>query len=353
MQSVALVGPESTGKSLLFELLTGAEPQEETLTETFTPPLGTVPLPDSRLDGLQEILKRPKCVPLAVELRDCPGFSSGTPSKLLNRILPEIKQADLLLTVIRALTPAEAEKAMKSVNGFREELLILDLAIAENAFNKHKQRLKGMKKPQEDARYRLLERVVGLLEANKSLHDELAADEKRELKDLALRTLKRQLIIINAGDEVYAKEELREGISALISEEVGPAHMIPVKLAAELAELGEEERAEFRELYGIDKPLLPELKSAVFRALGNIVFFTFNEKELRAWAVPEDATAVDAAGAVHSDLAAGFIRADVVASEEFIAAGSEKHARDKKLWRTESRDYPVKDGDIILVKFSR
>lgn len=353
MLSVALVGPEDTGKSLLFQLLSGAIPQETMLSDTFTPPVGTVSLPDSRLDALQEILKRPKWVPLSIELKDFPGFSSGTPSRLLNRILPEIKQADLLVTVIRALTPAEAERIMKIVQAFREELLILDLAIAENALKKHKQRLRGTKKPEQDARYKLLSKVVETLEANKLLHSELTADEKKELRDLALLTLKSQLIVINAGEEVYARDELREGISALISEEVGASHILPVKLAADLAELPEDERTEFRQVYGIDRPLLPDLKSRIFRELGCITFFTFNEKELRAWNVPAGATALDAAGAIHSDLAGGFIRADVISAEKFISSGSEKTAREQKLWKTEGRDYLVQDGDIILVKFSR
>ncbi|OPX23469.1 MAG: hypothetical protein B1H03_01575 [Planctomycetales bacterium 4484_113] len=353
MLGIAIVGPEGTGKSLLFELLTGTAPQERTLSDTFTPPVGTVSLPDSRLESLQQILKRPKYVPLAVEVKDYPGFTSGTPSRLLNRILPEIKQADLLLMVVQGFSVAEAERVLKATRAFGDELLILDLAIAENALKKHQQRLRGTKKPEQDARYKLLSRVAELLEASKLLHNELTTDEKKQLRDLALLTLKNQLIVINVDEEVYAKEELREGISALISEEVGTSHIIPVKLAVEFAELGDEERDEFRQLYGINEPLVPPLKRSILKALDHIVFYTFNEKELRAWSIPAGATALDAAGAIHSDLAQGFIRADVIPAEEFISAGSEKVAREEKRWRTEGRDYTVQDGDIILVKFNR
>jgi len=352
MLELAIIGPEETGKSKLFELLTGVKPKEEVLSESFVPPVGTCPLDEERINALQAILKRPNVIPLSVSILDFPGFSAKTPSRLMNRILTEVKRAEVLLIVLKAFSEQDAGRVIKAFNSFRDELLILDLSIAEHAFNNLKAKLRAMKHPEEDPKYKLLSKVVALLEEQKILSRELTVEERDNLRDLALLSARPWLVVLNLGENVFAKSEVREGLCEYFSDEGVACCPIPVQLAFELTELEtEEERAEFRELYGIEEPMVPALKKSLLSALGRTIFYTFNEKEVRGWSVRKGQTAVDAAGEIHSDLARGFIRAEVISFEDFISAGSESAARERNLWRTEGRDYIVKDGDILLVKF--
>jgi len=352
MLRISLIGPEGTGKSRLFTLLTGEQPRETMLTESFTPPVAPVELEDARLAALAGILKGRKVVPLTVELYDFPGFAGSTPAKLVNRILRDIRQSDLLVVVLQA--NADAQQLAANYKSFRDELVLLDYANADSAFSNLKARLRGTKRPSDDPRYKLLARVVEMLEGGASLHAELSPEEKSELKDLALLTLKPQLVVLNLTEEQYADSDFSKSACAQLGDGAGAAHChaLPVALAAELAELPDGERAAFRELYGIEGALVPPLKKALLAAMDRIVFFTFNEKEVRAWSVPDGSTAVEAAGAIHTDLARGFIRAEVIGAEELVALGSTDAAKSAGKLRTEGKDYPVQDGDVILVRFN-
>ncbi len=351
MLQISLIGPENTGKSRLFKLLSGEEPRETILSESFSPPLATVRLVDERLDALAAMLPRRKVVPLAVALYDFPGFGKGTSMRLLNRVLPDIRQSDLLVIVLRA---AAVEEVTAAYRAFRDELVILDYANAESALANLRSKLKAAKEREQDVRYKLLARVVALLEEGKSLHQELSSEEKSQLKDLALLMLKPTLVAVNLSEEQYGDDAFRKGVCTKLRETAGVAacHALPVALAADLAELPEEERAEFRELFGIAEPLLPPLQRALLSALDHVVFYTFNEKELRAWSVAAGSTAVQAAGAIHSDLARGFIRAEVIGAEELVALGSTDAAKSAGKLRSEGKDYRVQDGEVMLVRFN-
>lgn len=352
MLQVALIGPEDTGKSKLFELLTGTKPRDEVLSESFVPPVGSCALDEERISALQGILNRPASFALQASILDFPGFSGKTPTRLMNRVLPEIKQADLLIIVLKALSEYDVGKLPSAFASFRDELLIMDLGIAETALKNLRAKLRAMKHPEEDPRYKLLSGVSKLLEEQKLLFKELSFEEREELKDLALLTARPWLVVLNLGEDVFVRAEIRDGMCEYFSDEGVNCCALPVRLATDLAELEtEEERQEFREAYGIASPLVPPLKKAILSAAERTVFYTFNEKEVRGWCVRKGANAVDAAAQIHSDLAKGFIRADVVSFEDFISAGSESAARERNLWRTEGRDYIVKDGDIILIKF--
>jgi len=352
MLRISLIGPEGTGKSRLFTLLSGEQPRETMLTESFSPPVAPVELEDARQAALSGILKGRKVVPLTVELYDFPGFTGGTPTKLVNRILREIRQSDLLVTVL--MTDAGAQQLTASYKDFRDELVLLDYANADSALSNLKTKLRVSKRPSEDPRYKLLTRVVELLEGGASLHAGLSLEEKDELKDLALLTLKPQLVVVNLTEEQYGDKNFREVACTEFCKQASLAncHTLPAALAAELAELPDDERASFRELYGIEGALVPPLKKALLAAMDHIVFFTFNEKEVRAWSVPAGATAVEAAGAIHTDLARGFIRAEVIGAEELVKLGSTDAAKSAGKLRTEGKDYPVQDGDVILVRFN-
>jgi ribosome-binding ATPase YchF (GTP1/OBG family) len=309
-------------------------------------------LEDARLAALSGILPGRTVVPLAVDLYDFPGFTGSTSKKLVNRILREIRQSDLLVVVLQA--EADVKQLVTSYKSFRDELVLLDYANADSALSNLKTKLRVSKRPSEDPRYKLLTRVAELLEGGASLHAELSPEEKDELKDLALLTLKPQLVVVNLTEEQYPEKEFRESVCVQFAEQADVAycHPLPVALAAELSELAEDERESFRELYGIEGALVPPLKKALLAAMDHIVFFTFNEKEVRAWSVPTGATAVEAADAIHTDLARGFIRAEVIGAEELVELGSTEAAKSAGKLRTEGKDYPVRDGDVILVRFN-
>ncbi len=352
MLQIALIGPEDTGKSKLFELLTKTKPKDEVLSESFSAPIGNCSLDEKRINALQGVLNRPNVIPLSATVLDFPGFSSKTPSRLLNQIIPQIKQADLLLVVLKAMSEYDVSKLPKVYSAFRDDLFVLDLSVAENAIKNLKSKLRAMKHPEEDPRYKLLTKINTLLDSQKLLASELTPDEREELKDLALLTAHPWLVVLNLGEDVFVRTEIREGMCEHFGDEGVACCALPVKLAVDLEELDDEnERAEFRKAYGITEPPLPPLKKAILTALNLSVFYTFNEKEVRGWSVRSGGRAIDAAGQIHSDLAKGFIRADVISFEDFINAGSESGARERNLWRTEGRDYLVQDGDIILVKF--
>jgi len=351
----SLIGPEGTGKSTLFSLLTGVEPQETMLTESFSPPAAAMAIDDPRLEQLFRLpmfTPRHKIVPVTLTLYDFPGFSAATSARLVNRILPEIRQSDLLVAVFRAKDAGEAEGMRARVRSFVEELVLLDLAIADNARSNLRAKLKAKRKPEDDPQMKLLSRVAALLEAGTPVAGELSPNEKQELSGFGLLTAIPLLAVVNVGEELHRDEEARAKLHAAAEDCGMPCFTLPVEIAAELEALPEDERREFAELYSMTEPPAPALRRELLRAMGRITFFTYNEKELRAWALPKGATALDAAASIHSDLARGFIRAEVIGAEELLAIGSEKDARKAGRIRSEGKEYAVQDGDVVRILHS-
>lgn len=351
----SLIGPEGTGKSTLFKLLTGVEPQETMLTESFSPPAAPVAVDDLRLDKLLTLpmfTPKHKLIPVTLTLYDFPGFSPSTSARLVNRILPEIRQSDLLVTVFRARDAVDAEGMPARVRAFVEELVLLDLAIADGAKSNLRAKLKAKKNPEDDPQMKLLTKVVALLEAGTPIAAELPADEKQELAGFGLLTAIPLLAVVNTGEELHRDESARRRLHEAAEECGMPCFTLPVEIAAELAALPEEERGEFAELYGVTEPPAPRLRRELLLAMGRITFFTYNEKELRAWALPEGASALEAAASIHTDLARGFIRAEVIGAEELLSIGSDKDARKAGRLRSEGKEYVVQDGDVVRILHS-
>lgn len=351
----SLIGPEGTGKSTLFKLLTGVEPPETMLTESFSPPAAPVAVDDSRLDklfALPMFTPKHKLIPVTLTLYDFPGFSSATAARLVNRILPEIRQSDLLVAVFRARDAADADGMPAQVRTFVEEMVLLDLAIADGAKANLRARLKAKKNPEDDPQMKLLTKVVELLEGGTPVAAELSAEEKQELAGFGLLTAIPMLAVVNTGEELHRDEAARRKLHEAAESCGLPCATLPVEIATELAALPEEERAEFAELYGVTDPPAPKLRRELMRAMGRITFFTYNEKELRAWALAEGASALEAAASIHTDLAHGFIRAEVISAEELLSIGSDKDARKAGRIRSEGKEYVVQDGDVVRILHS-
>jgi ribosome-binding ATPase YchF (GTP1/OBG family) len=351
----SLIGPEGTGKSTLFTLLSGVKPQETMLTESFSPPTASVAVDDPRLDKLFTLpmfTPKHKLIPVTLTLYDFPGFSAATPARLVNRILPEIRQSDLLVAVFRARDAADAEGMPSQVRSFVEELVLLDLAIADGAKMNLRAKLKAKKNPEDDPQMKLLTGAVACLEAGKTLCGGLTPDERTELAGFGLLTAIPLLAVVNVSEELHRDEAARQKLHQAAEDCGLPCATLPVEIAAELEALPDEERAEFAELYGVTEPPAPRLRRELMWAMGRITFFTYNEKELRAWALPEGASALEAAAAVHTDLARGFIRAEVIGAEELLSLGSDKDARKAGRVRSEGKEYVVQDGDVVRILHS-
>lgn len=351
MLRISIIGPEGTGKSALFGLLSGEKPKDTMLSETFTPPLAVLSFENAQLDELLKLLPGREVKLTQYSLQDFPGFGKGTPPKLMSRILPEIRKADLAMVVLKAENGAEAAKAWQA---FHQDLIVTDYSSSESALTSLRTRLKSVKRAEDDPRYKLLVRVVAMLEAGEGLCEKLAPEERTELGDLALLTAKPLLLVINTGDKVV-DAALHEDFTQALNGEMGITRWValPVSLAAELAAIPEGEQGEFKELYGVTEPLLPPVQGALLPALGHISFYTYNEKELAAWTVSEGSTAVQAAAAIHTDIAKGFIRAEVFNAADVIALGSPDKVKPAGKHRLEGKEYIIRDGDIILVHFSK
>ncbi len=351
MLRICIIGPEGTGKSALFGLLSGEQPKDAMLSETFTPPLAVLGFENAQVDELMKLLPGRTVKHTQYSLLDFPGFGKGTPPKLMSRILPEIRKADMAMVVLKAESGAEAAKEWQA---FHQELIVTDYSCSESALTNMRMRLKSVKRAEDDPRYKLLAQVVAMLDAGECLCTKLTPEERTELGDLALLTAKRMLLVINTGDKVV-DAALHDELSQALDGEEGITRWValPVDLAAELAAIPEGEQGEFKELYGVTEPLLPPVQGALLATLGHISFYTYNEKELTVWTVPEGSTAVQAAATIHTDIAKGFIRAEVFSAADVIALGSPDKVKPAGKHRLEGKEYIIRDGDIILIHFSK
>jgi GTP-binding protein YchF len=335
-----LVGFAGSGKSTLFRLLTGATPDP---AKVHTGQVGIATLHDARLDFLAAMHKPKKITPATVELLDTPGLLQGSHGDNPQR-LALIRQGDALLIVLNGFADADPAKDLAE---FRDELLFADLGVVTN----RAERLEAdVKKPRPEREQMLKElevvrRVRETLEAGESVSTlGLTDEEKKPMRSFGLLTDKPQVVILNApqGSEVPA------ALRGLAPD----ALAIDAKLELELSEMGEEDRAAFMEELGVAEFGRDRIIRAAYDAVGIITFFTAGEPEVRGWSLERGASAVEAAGKIHTDLARGFIRAEVTAFDDLKAAGSEREAKARNLQRLEGKGYIVKDGDVMYFRSS-
>jgi GTP-binding protein YchF len=362
---LGIVGLPNVGKSTLFNALTSSRAAAENYPFcTVEPNVGVVEVPDPRLDRLVELVKPKRRVPAVVEFVDIAGLVQGASrgEGLGNQFLAHIREVDAIVHVIRCFEDPDVIHVMGPVDPVRDhdiitsELALADLAIVERRLEKARKTARAGD-AEARAETAVLERVVAELNAGRGAR-EAGEDEAtvRYLRRLGLLTAKPVLYAANVTEADLAAgggpwlDALRKAVQAHHEE----AEIVPfsAKFEAELAELPPEERREFLASSGIGEPGLDRLIHAGYRLLGLETFFTVGENEVRAWTIRRGATAYEAAGEIHSDFQKGFIRAETIAFEDFIRAGSYKAAREQGLARAEGRDYVVQDGDILLFRFS-
>jgi hypothetical protein len=366
MLRLGIVGLPNVGKSTLFNALTSskAAAAENYPFCTVEPNVGVVEVPDPRLDTLVRIVNPKRRVPAVVEFVDIAGLVQGASQGegLGNQFLSHIREVDAVVHVIRCFEDPDVVHVMGPVDPVRDhdvitsELALADLAVVERRLEKARKSARALDKDAM-AEVALLERVVAELNQGRGAREAGESGETvRQLRLLGLLTAKPILYAANVSEADLAAGGGRwlQALRAAVQSHHEEAEIVPfsAKLEAELAELPLDERRDFLASAGQAEPGLDRLIHAGYRLLGLQTFFTVGETECRAWTMRAGGTAYDAAGEIHSDFQKGFIRAETVAYDDFLKAGSYKTAREQGLIRSEGRDYVVKDGDILLFRFN-
>ncbi|MDF3917737.1 redox-regulated ATPase YchF [Salinicola sp. LHM] len=356
-----IVGLPNVGKSTLFNALTRSGIDAENFPFcTIEPNTGIVPMPDPRLDKLAEIVKPEKVVPTTMEFVDIAGLVEGASKGegLGNQFLANIRETDAIAHVVRCFDDDNVIHVANQVDPTADiETINLELALADlDAVERSIQRLTRVVKGGDKeaiATKAILDRIQPHLAEGQPLRSfGLDAEEQQQLRSFGFLTLKPTMYIANVNEDGFDNNPHLDVVREIAARE--NAVVVPVcnKLEAEIAELEDEERAMFLEEMGMEEPGLDRVIRAGYGLLGLQTYFTAGVKEVRAWTVKVGATAPQAAGVIHTDFEKGFIRAEVVSYEDFVALGGENGAKEAGKWRLEGKAYVVKDGDVMHFRFN-
>ncbi len=356
-----IVGLPNVGKSTLFNALTkaGIEAQNFPFC-TIEPNTGIVPIPDPRQDSLAEIVKPERVVPTTMEFVDIAGLVEGASKGegLGNKFLATIRETDAIAHVVRCFDDdniihvAGKIDPLADIEIINTELALADLDSLEKAILKASKQAKGGDKDAQ-ARLKVLEKLQpSLNEGIPARTVELSTDEIKHIRSLNFLTLKPTMYIANVEEDGFENNPLLDRVKALADTE--GAELVPIcaKIESEITELDEQDKIEFLAELGMSEPGLNRVIRAGYALLGLQTYFTAGVKEVRAWTVKVGATAPQAAGVIHTDFEKGFIRAEVVSYQDFVANKGEQGAKESGKWRLEGKDYIVQDGDVVHFRFN-
>ena len=358
---VAIIGLANSGKTTIFNALTGLN-VETTIYPTITaePHIGVVKVPDGRIERLSEIYSPKKTTYATVEYIDYIGLTKGDIEQN-KKVFDLIKDADAIVHVIRGFTdetiihPLGQPDPKRDAETVELEMIFGDLELIDKRLERMEQGSKRGKKPDE-AEKKLLLKCKENLESEIPLRDlEFSEDEQKAMKHLQFMSIKPEVIVLNVAESGIASEETGK-ITAELAEKLKSDQIAVLnlcgKIEMEIAQLTPEEAGIFLDDLGISEPALNRLIRVSYELLGLISFLTAGEDEVRAWTIKRGLNAQKAAGKIHSDIERGFIRAELVSYDDFIACGGMAGAREKGLLRLEGKNYEVKDGDIINFRFN-
>jgi ribosome-binding ATPase len=365
---IAIIGLPGSGKTTVFNTLTGGH-AETGGYGAMTLHVGVVKVPDERLDRLAEIFKPKKVVQADVTYVDLPAPPASSEGRVGAEELPadhlaRLRESDALLHVVRAFEspalphPAGSLDPARDLETLDLELILADLAILDRRLERLAASGRHGSAAEREANEReelVLRRLKGELEAGRPIRaSDLSADEARTIRGFRFLTEKPVLVLLNVGEgDLPGAEVLVSRIERGYRHEHVLVAALSAKIEMELGELEPDEAAVFMQELGIAESGLARLIRLSYALLGLISFLTAGPDEVRAWPIPTGSSAVDAAGTIHTDLAKGFIRAEVVPYEDLLALGSTAEARRHGKLRSEGRTYEVRDGDVIEVLFSR
>lgn len=358
---IGLIGLPNSGKTTVFNLLTGSsQPMETFFTESSQVHLGVASLVDPRLDFINSLDPKEEVKYAEVNFVDMAGFLVEHHDKSLRtpgEFFTHLHDVDALLYVVRAFHDPHVMQVYEEVDPQRDisaielELIVADMEVADRRIEKLERELQA-KKDKRSLEHESLLKCRQFLNNELPLRQlELTPEQEKELRGFRFLSQKPVLIVLNIGEDRIG-EQVPQPLSEYCSQKRYPFIQICGKLEEEISRLPDAEQSDFLREMGIEQPAGPKLLKASFRLINLITFFTIGDREVKAWTIPQGTAAIEAAGKVHSDMQRGFIRAEVLTYDDVRQAGDMKAAKEKGLVRLEAKEYVVQDGDIIKFRFS-
>ncbi|WP_424982711.1 redox-regulated ATPase YchF [Maritalea sp. S77] len=358
-----IVGLPNVGKSTLFNALTRTAAAQAANFPfcTIEPNVGEVSVPDERLDKIAAIGKSAEIIPTRLSFVDIAGLVKGAAQGegLGNQFLANIREVDAIAYVLRCFENDDIVHVSGRIDPLTDaevvetELMLADMESLEKRIPNLEKKLRGQDKDAK-ATIELINRALDVLRDGKpARHVEISDDEKKAFKELNLLTSKPALYICNVDEDSAAEgNELTKKVEEYAKAQNARMVIISAEIESQLSQLDDEEQAEFLESLGLEEPGLNRIIREGYKLLNLQTYFTVGPKEARAWTITEGTKAPQAAGVIHTDFERGFIRAQTIAYEDFIALGGEAAAKEAGKARDEGKEYVVKDGDIMLFKFN-